>query len=320
MPPRIPTLSRLSASGLCLRPATKPSKPRSLPIIPVANASSQAKQRRYGDPWALANARQRKAANLTRQAVLKKERAAVLGDPVRGITTPFIRSLDDIPPPPALDAKASGDGRDSTQTSGAASATPLNHFLDSSELQQSLRRSYILSQPVISSNRNLQDPAREADDVRRHAEGHERAVTAMARIVNLNNGNQKDRTRVNIQRCIDTFGRHNTDSVLRPRAPSQQSRDPEKTPQADKTPRAGPDTGSSEVQIAILTAKIRVLANHMEKRRGDKINKRNLRVLVHKRQKHLAYLRRRERGGERWQNVVSTLGLTDGTWKGEISL
>jgi len=71
-----------------------------------------------------------------------------------------------------------------------------------------------------------------------------------------------------------------------------------------------------------LTAKIRVLANHLERPhyQKDKVNKRNLRVLVHRRQKLLAYLRRKERGSERWQNVVETLGLTDGTWKGEISL
>ena len=89
-----------------------------------------------------------------------------------------------------------------------------------------------------------------------------------------------------------------------------------------KTPRAGPDTGSSEVQVAILTAKIKVLADHMllKGRQKDKVNKRNLRLLVHRRQKLLQYLRRKERGGDRWQNLISTLGLTEGTWKGEISL
>jgi ribosomal protein S15P/S13E len=51
----------------------------------------------------------------------------------------------------------------------------------------------------------------------------------------------------------------------------------------------------------------------------DKVNKRNLRVLVHKRQKLLRYLRTKERGGERFQHLVETLGLTEGTWKGEIS-
>jgi len=43
-------------------------------------------------------------------------------------------------------------------------------------------------------------------------------------------------------------------------------------------------------------------------------------LLVHRRQKLLAYLRKKERGGERWQHLIQTLGLTEGTWQGEISL
>jgi hypothetical protein len=34
----------------------------------------------------------------------------------------------------------------------------------------------------------------------------------------------------------------------------------------------------------------------------------------------LKYLRTKERGGDRWQHVVNTLGLSEGTWQGEISL
>jgi ribosomal protein S15 len=85
--------------------------------------------------------------------------------------------------------------------------------------------------------------------------------------------------------------------------------------------RKGPDTGSSEVQIAILTAKIRHLANHLERvGNSDKINKRNLRLLVHRRQKLLQYLRKKERAGPRWQRCIDMLGLTEGTWRGEITL
>ena len=85
--------------------------------------------------------------------------------------------------------------------------------------------------------------------------------------------------------------------------------------------RAGPDTGSSEVQIGILTVKIKALADYLQLRgKKDKVNKRNLRLLVHRRQKLLRYVQKKERGGHRWQHLVETLGLTDGTWKGEISL
>jgi ribosomal protein S15 len=293
-----------------------------LPIVSIANASSQAHRQKHRDPYALAQARQRKLANLNRQEELKKERDALLGDPVRGLTTPFVESFDTAISPGILNDEKSDSKFPNVKVSESSQSVALNHFLTSNELEQSLQHSFILTQPVISSNRDLQDPAKEAEDIKKHAEGHERATAAIARIVSLANGNQKDRTRFNIQRCIETFGRHNTDGILRPRAPSNQFRGEGKTPQAQKTPRAGPDTGSSEVQIGILTTKIRVLANHMEAKGGhkDKINKRNLRILVHKRQKLLAYLQRQERGSERWQHVVETLGLTEGTWKGEISL
>jgi len=143
----------------------------------------------------------------------------------------------------------------------------------------------------------------------------------MARILSLANASRKDKTRANVRRCVETFGRHNTDQTLKPRLQPNPST-LGGIPPPEKTPRAGPDTGSSEVQIAILTAKIRVLANQLEMKGGkkDKINKRNLRIMVHKRQKLLRYLRTKERGGDRWQHLVNTLGLSEGTWQGEISL
>jgi ribosomal protein S15 len=264
----------------------------------------------------LAQARQRKAVNVRRQEELRKEREEALGNPVRGITTTFVESFDTAGSS-VLDATSTDVTSESTQLSDAVSNIRLNHFLSLSELEQSLQHSYNLTQPLVSKVRDLEDPALEAEEASKHAEDHQRATAALARIVSLVNASQKDRTRANILRCIDTFGRHNTDSILRPRAPPADT-----TQLREKTLRAGPDTGSSEVQIAILTAKIRALANHLEAKGGhkDKINKRNLRVLVHKRQKLLAYLRKKERGSDRWQNVIKTLGLTEGTWKGEISL
>jgi ribosomal protein S15P/S13E len=61
-----------------------------------------------------------------------------------------------------------------------------------------------------------------------------------------------------------------------------------------------------------------VLADNLYKK--DKLNKRNLRLMVHKRQKLLTYLRRRERAGPRWRSLVENLGIQDAMWKGEISL
>lgn len=198
----------------------------------------------------------------------------------------------------------------------------LNHFLRPSELEESLQHSQSLTEPISNEERAFADPTIEEIEKKKWQEGHERAAIAMARIASLANASQKDKTRANIRRCVETFGRHKTDSILRPRAPVNPAVYGGSSPLPEKTPRAGPDTGSSEVQIAILTAKIRVLANKLEEKGGkkDKINKRNLRIMVHKRQKHLKYLRTKERGSDRWENLIHTLGLTEGTWKGEISL
>ncbi|KAH0536289.1 hypothetical protein FGG08_006827 [Glutinoglossum americanum] len=332
MPPRLPLTRYLRIPNGSFQQGAAPQltrivAPISCPSRPFSTTSvdkAKVGERRHRDPYALAQAHQRKVANLARQEVLQKERAAALGDPVRGITTPFIESLDYAVPHAAIPTDTSTSRSPSTST---RREPHLNYFLTPSEVQRSLEYSYNLTKPPVASNRNIVDPAREAERARVHAERHENAQRAISRIVSLENGNSKDRTRANVQKCIDVFGRHNTDKYLTPRSPSIVSRDSPLSPPPEKTPRAGPDTGSPEVQVAILTAKIRVLANHLEGQGGreaggknDKHNKRNLRLLVHRRQKMLRYMRTKERGGERWQNLVQTLGLTDGTWRGEISL
>lgn len=282
---------------------------------------SLAQRRKYKDPYALAQAKQRKAANVARQTVLQQERTEALGDPVRGITTPFIESFDDVGGAAAEPFDIITD----TSAEGVQIKTAdhgiLNHFLRSDELAEAIKHSYALTEPVPSKIRDVADPAQEEAERQKHEEGHARATAAIAKIVSLANASSKQKTRANVQRCIESFGRHRTDETLRPRLQPNRG-EGEAAPQQEKTPRAGPDTGSSEVQIAILTAKIRVLATAMEQKgcQKDKMNKRNLRVLVHRRQKLLNYLRKEERGGDRWQHLVETLGLTEGTWKGEISL
>ena len=70
-----------------------------------------------------------------------------------------------------------------------------------------------------------------------------------------------------------------------------------------------------------MTAKIRTLADNYEgENRKDKVNKRNLRLLLHRRQKLLKYMEKKERGSDRWQNMISKLGLTEATWRGEIAV
>mgnify|MGYP006297624265 CR=1 FL=1 len=67
------------------------------------------------------------------------------------------------------------------------------------------------------------------------------------------------------------------------------------------------DTGSSEVQVALLTEKIRELTDHMKKHRHDFRSQRSLRIKVSQRQKHLKYLKRTD--PEKYREVVEKLNL-----------
>ena len=291
----------------------------------ITPAPKEIRRSDYADSYAFNHARQRKEANVSRQAVLKEERAKAMGDPIRGIPTPFIESFDTAIPQavrPTVDqisASTTEENPDKPPPS-PPKVEHLNHYLSKSELQRSLEFSYDLTEPVASQDRATADPQSEADNVERHQSWHTAAYEAVSRIINLGNANSQQRTRANVRRIIDTFGRHNTDQYLKPKAPSAAQLDPS-LPHQIPTPRAGPDTGSSEVQIGILTAKIRVLADRYEgPNRMDKVNKRNLRLLLHRRQKLLKYMEKRERGSERWHNMIRTLGLTEATWRGQIAV
>jgi ribosomal protein S15 len=257
---------------------------------------------------------------------------ASLGDPVRGVTTPFIQSFDTgLPVTFEKDKKIPEDHRH------------LNYAFEPEAVQTQLQKSQKLAVPLsdlvkktTTASYSWGDAARSrtaevektADEIEAQNEkDHARAAEAIARITALENGSSKDRMRANITRCIEIFGRHQTDMIFPPRAPPLRNLSETVHPIRAETnvaatkKRVGPDTGSSEVQIAILTAKIKTLADFLVSRgKNDKHNKRNLRLLVHRRQKLLKYLRRKERGGPRWQHCIETLGLTEGTWQGEISL
>jgi len=292
------------------------------------SAIQRTKKTKLRDQWATNHAEQRKAANIARQTVLKEQRAKELGDPIRGIATSYIESFDTAMPPeskPTMDNLSDkSESRDPSEPppspANAANEAHLNYYLSTSELEEALQFSKRLTEPFVRPDRSMADPYREKQRAEEHASRDRSAQEAVNRIVGLSNASSKERSRANVRRIIDTFGRHNTDQNLRAKASSQAVRNSSSL-QAEATPRAGPDTGSSEVQIGILTAKIRVLADRFEgENRNDKINKRNLRLLLHRRQKLLKYMEKRERGSDRWQNMVTTLGLTPATWKGEIAV
>lgn len=67
------------------------------------------------------------------------------------------------------------------------------------------------------------------------------------------------------------------------------------------------DTGSTEVQVAILTARIRELTEHMRTHKKDFHSRRGLLIMVGKRRKLLQYLRSRD--FSRYQDLIQRLGL-----------
>lgn len=68
------------------------------------------------------------------------------------------------------------------------------------------------------------------------------------------------------------------------------------------------DTGSPEVQIALLTKRIEDLSEHLKNHKKDKHSRRGLLGLVNKRRKLLIYLRKKDE--KRYQNITEKLGLS----------
>lgn len=67
------------------------------------------------------------------------------------------------------------------------------------------------------------------------------------------------------------------------------------------------DTGSTEVQVALLTYRINDLQNHFKKHKKDHHSRRGLLTLVNSRRKHLDYLKKNDL--ERYQVIIKKLGL-----------
>lgn len=67
------------------------------------------------------------------------------------------------------------------------------------------------------------------------------------------------------------------------------------------------DTGSPEVQVAILTARIRQLTEHLKAHPHDQHSRRGLLKLVGQRRRHLRYLSRTS--PETYHELLARLGL-----------
>lgn len=71
--------------------------------------------------------------------------------------------------------------------------------------------------------------------------------------------------------------------------------------------RAAGDTGSSEVQVALLTARINALTEHFKSNVKDHHSRRGLLKMVSLRRKLLDYLRRTD--VEKYRQLIDRLGL-----------
>ena len=67
------------------------------------------------------------------------------------------------------------------------------------------------------------------------------------------------------------------------------------------------DTGSPEVQIALLSARISYLTDHFKEHKKDHHSRRGLLKLVGQRRRLLDYLKKKDI--ERYRNVIQRLGL-----------
>ena len=67
------------------------------------------------------------------------------------------------------------------------------------------------------------------------------------------------------------------------------------------------DTGSPEVQVAILTSRITYLTEHLKEHKKDHHSRRGLLKLVGQRRNILDYLRRKDI--ERYRSLIERLGL-----------
>ena len=67
------------------------------------------------------------------------------------------------------------------------------------------------------------------------------------------------------------------------------------------------DTGSPEVQVALLTTRINNLSKHFEKNPKDHHSRRGLLKMIGARKRHLTYLKNKDY--ERYQQLIKRLGI-----------
>ena len=67
------------------------------------------------------------------------------------------------------------------------------------------------------------------------------------------------------------------------------------------------DTGSVEVQVALLSSRIKELTEHLKMHKKDHSSRRGLIMMVNKRRKLLTYLKKQD--DARYKSLITQLGL-----------
>ncbi|KAN0063480.1 hypothetical protein ACQY0O_003927 [Thecaphora frezii] len=120
------------------------------------------------------------------------------------------------------------------------------------------------------------------------------SASILARVLDLRNASGKGIQVENIRRIVDHFGKRKEMEQLG----------------------KGVDTGSAEVQAAVLTYRIRNLATHLAEARHDNSNRRAMTMLVHQRARILKYLKRKD--ANRYHAILPRIGIEARAVEGEI--
>jgi len=81
----------------------------------------------------------------------------------------------------------------------------------------------------------------------------------------------------------------------------------EKTNVVEKYKRSGTDTGSPEVQVALLTTNINKLTEHFSTHKHDHHSRQGLLRMINQRRKLLDYVSKKDT--QRYQDLIKSLGL-----------
>lgn len=149
-----------------------------------------------------------------------------------------------------------------------------------------------------SSSTTAQDLARRAaEETPAQAQSSEQLM----RVLDLRNADSRGIRTMNVRRIVEVFG-----------GPVDGAAEGERL-----------DTGSSAVQAAILTHRIRLLAEHIAQNPRDVHNRKNLRELVHRRAKVLRYMKKQvsRKGGEGesvYEALLDKIGVDRRAVEGEV--